>query len=128
MKKIILFIMLAAVILGMTACSLVNKEVEYLTEDGREYLVLPTTKTKVLVRDEIKPYLDKIDFGLLKAADEKIKGELPENARPGYSLNEHEGSLRLSVEAIVDIDPPKYGAGGVVEDHEHLFFSEKITK
>ena len=43
-----------------------------LNENGTHYLILPISKEKIWIWDEqIIPYLDDIDFTLLKAAEEK---------------------------------------------------------
>lgn len=115
-----------------------NPVAQYLTEEnGDSYLVLPISKLKVRVWGEYKAYLDRVDVDLLKTAEEKISDQAVQYAEePSYYLLIEEGDLRLSAEVIVDIDPPlikEVGDGDCVDqgcgiDHEHVFFSEPITK
>ena len=70
-------------------------------------------------------------------AEDKISSSIanyPENS--GYYLGtDYEGYLCLCVEVIRDIDPPNVVVDGDYTissgcniDHEHLFFSERISK
>ena len=121
-----------------TPASEKNPIAQYLTEeDGDLYLVLPISKRKVCVSDEYKAYLDQVDVDLLKTAEEKISNQAAQYVdEPSFYLLIEEGLLRLSAEVIVDIDPPlikDVGDGDCVDqgcgiDHEHVFFSEWITK
>lgn len=117
MKKIVAAVLLVVLVFCMVACSPV-KELECLTENGRQCLVLPTSKSKVWVKAGQESYLDRIDYDLLEMADEKIADQVPEGSQASFVFKEYEESIYLTGEAIVDIS---------ATDHKHLFFSEKIT-
>lgn len=111
-----------------------------LIEEGEHFLVLPISKSKVSVRDEYTRYLEDIDLDLLKSAEEIISDQISlysENS--GFYLQMDEGCLYLAVEVIKQIDPPTidpstveveggYEVSGCNIDHEHIFFSERISK
>ncbi len=108
-------------------------------EDGDQYLVLPVSGKRVLIWDQQKSYVKDIDGYLLKAAEEKISEEVARYSdTPGFDLQIYEGHLCLYVEVIVKLDPPApdipvdgtadYVLDGCGIDHEHRFFSERITK
>ena len=108
-------------------------------EDGDQYLVLPVSGQRVLIWDNQKPYVKDIDGNLLKAAEEKITEEVSGYSdNGGFDLQVYEGYLCLYVEVIVKLDPPSpdipvdgtadYVLDGCGIDHEHRFFSERITK
>lgn len=108
-----------------------NSISEYLTEeDGKQYLMLPISKDKVMLWDGQAQYLDDIDLDLLKAAEEKISKQISQYSNnSGFYLQVDEGYLCLYAEVIVKIDPPASagGVGGCGIDHEHMFFGERIT-
>ena len=104
---------------------------EYLlNENGTHYLILPISKEKIWIWDEqIIPYLDDIDFTLLKAAEEKISRDVSQHSdQASFYLQLDDGHLWLSAEVIVDIAAPANGDEGCGIDHEHLFFGEQITQ
>lgn len=103
---------------------------ECLTEEnGKQFLVLPRSKTKLLVHDSTKRYLDSIDLDLLKTAEEKMLGQLSQyTEEPFWDLEYYDGALCLYAEVIVDLKPSTADQGGCGIDHEHKIFREKITK
>ena len=112
---------------------------EYLIEeDGKQYLILPISQSKILVRDEYKPHLDDIDIELLKTAEQTICDKMSAYTEtPGFSLQfDNSGYLYLHTEWIIEIDPPNVVTddngviveGGCNIDHKHIFFDERITK
>ena len=108
-------------------------------EDGKQYLVLPVSKDKIPVEERYRSYLGNIDFALLKAAEEKIVNEMSayKAEAPEFFLSvDHLGYLCLYTECVVAIDPPNLETGpngeiideGCGIDHQHIAFSERITK
>lgn len=131
MKKIA--VLLLALCLLLTACSAAR----ITKEDGKSYLVLPVSKEKVEIDDDYASYVKDIDGYLLKTAEEKIGEKIslyPENS--DFYLETYDGYLCLCVEVIVQLDPPapsidgsdEYVMRGCGIDHDHKFFSERITK
>lgn len=127
-------------IAALTVTVVEGTEVEIETdEDGDQYLVLPVSGQRVLIWDNQKPYVKDIDGNLLKAAEEKITEEVSGYSdNGGFDLQVYKGYLCLYVEVIVKLDPPApdipvdgtadYVLNGCGIDHEHRFFSERITK
>ena len=117
-----------------------NKDIsEYLIEeDGEQYLILPISQSKIVVRDEYKQHLDNIDIELLKTAEETICNKMSAYTKSsGFSLQfDDSGYLCLHTECIVDIEPPnviteddgEIISGGCNIDHKHIFLYERITK
>ena len=112
---------------------------EYLVEDnGKHYLILPISGTRLHIWDDYVSYLENIDIGLLTAAEEVINNKTSAYAEsPGLFVEEYgSGELYLCAEWIVDIDPPNIETtenGEVIEngcgiDHDHIFYKERITK
>ncbi len=103
-----------------------------LEEDGKRYLVLPVSGDKVRLSNHELAYIDDIDPALLKAAEEKITGQISQYGdNSGLYLGVVDGHLCLCSEVIVKINPPRpseYGNSGCGIDHDHKFFSERITK
>ena len=108
-----------------------------MEEEGEQYLLLPISKTKVLVYDGHRQYIEKIDMDLLKTAEEALSAQIPQDeSEPFFYLQMEEGDMYLCVEIIVDIDPPETVTmedGTVISsgcgiDHEHVFYSERISK
>ena len=110
---------------------------EYLVqEEGNQYLVLPISREKVRILEEHTQYLNKIDLGLLKTAEEKLAVPLAENPNnSGFYLQVKDGTLYLCVEVIVDIIPAQTVTmedGYVLDsgcgiDHDHVFYMERIV-
>ena len=106
----------------------------YIIErDGEQYLVLPISGEEVYIYGDYKSYVMRTDLQMLRAAEEKISGELSKySGEPAWYLEKGDGQLFLTVEMIVDLEPPtsddgEYEMGGCGIDHDHLFFREPIT-
>ena len=103
-----------------------------LDENGERYLVLPVSGDKVRLSNHELAYIDDIDPALLKAAEEKITGQISQYGNnSGLYVGVTDGYLSLCAEVIVKISPPRpseYGDSGCGIDHDHKFFSERITK
>lgn len=108
-----------------------------IRENDEYSLVLPISKSVLKVRKEYVPYLDDVDFELLKASEEKLSEKISQysNNSGCYLSKDQEGYLCLCVEAIVSIpssefirDDDEWIQSGCGIDHEHLFFVERITK
>lgn len=102
-------------------------------KNGKLYLVLPISKFEVSIRDEYKQYLDKIDPDLLEKAESKISAQVQQyEKKSAFYLSQKNGDVYLSTEVIVQLDPPVTQPVGddryISKDHEHKFFSEKISK
>ena len=123
-------VVLASVLVFLFVQSLTGSISEYLiAEDGYQYLILPISKSKIIVFDEYIRYLNYIDLDLLETSEKKITEEVSQYPnKPSFLLNINEGYLCLCVEAIVNIDPPQNGEVGCGIDHEHKFFVERISK
>ena len=88
MKKILVVAIVLCVAFAFVACDSRNASVkgngtpenlqvnnmsEYFTEEeGKQYLILPISKSKVRIRNEHKSHLENIDIELLKTAEETI--------------------------------------------------------
>ena len=102
-----------------------------IEEDGKQYLILPVSNTKINV-DKYRSHLTKIDLEMLRAADKKLSEEIKHHSENSgiYMAVDYGGELWLAFEAIVKIDPPnisEYGFSGCGIDHDHMFYKEKIT-
>lgn len=109
---------------------------DYITEkDGKHYLILPVSNTQVAVKDDYVHYLEYADIYLLKKADEKISGIISQYTdNSGFFLGvDSQGYLILCAETVERIyySPDVYAnetvPSGCGIDHEHRFFSERIT-
>lgn len=104
-------------------------------EDGTYYLTLPQSKDKIKIRDEQKMFVPYISNSLVEDAEKKIAGEISKyDNNSGYYLQVTEDYLCLAVEVIKQLDPSasqdtgdEVVGGGCGIDHEHLFFSARIT-
>lgn len=111
---------------------------QYVTKDEDKFIIrLPILGKEIKVRDEYVRYLPLIDDALLEVADKTINEKTSQyKEEPAYYLQvDSLGYLCLATEQIVDIDPPKtqFGDGEVIGggcgiDHDHVFFSERISK
>ncbi len=138
MKRLVV-ILFAVVLILLSGCgkqsAISGKTVEdctYYVED-RCYLTLPYSETPLRIWDADVADLEKVDLGLLWDAEKKILKEIPESEKePSFSISkDEEGFLCLRAEVIVELEPPtKDGLtlGGCGNDHDHLFFTERITK
>ena len=116
-----------------------NDIFEYVIEEnGNKYLVLPISQIKIGIWHGHENYLSNIDVEMLKTAEKIISDKMSAyTTSPAFALEKDSSdSFYLCAEWIVDIDPPNVVTdenGEVYEngcgiDHEHIFFSELITK
>lgn len=95
-------------------------------EDGTYYLILPQSKDKIKIRDEQRLFVPYISDSLVESAEKKIANDISKyNNNSGFYLQVTEEYLCLTVEVIKQLDEPDENVGCI--DHEHLFFSERIT-
>lgn len=118
---------------ALSTSSVTESISDYLIEEeGKQYLILPISKTKIRIRDKQTEYVDDIDVDLLRTAEEKISGEISQfTNRAGFYLQSNKGYLCLCAEVIVELDTPvesELSVEGCGIDHEHKFFGERITK
>ena len=95
-------------------------------EDGTYYLILPQSKDKIKIRDEQRMFVPYISDSLVETAEKKIADDISKyDNNSGFYLQVTEEYLCLTVEVIKQLDEPDESVGCI--DHEHLFFSERIT-
>jgi len=134
MKKIIILI---TSILCLSVLSSCDNQSLVKCENGTYTITLPDSQTVIEVDKQYEGYLSSVTDELIEQAEDKISAAItnyPENS--GYYLStDSEGYLCLYVEVIRDIDPPNVVvegdytiSSGCNIDHEHLFFSERISK
>ena len=108
-------------------------ECKYLTEkDGVYTLTLPQSGEEIELRNERADFVPYITSDLVEAAERKITEDVSDYSRHSdFYLQITDGYLCLVSEVIKNIDPPVtsdgYEIGGCGYDHEHLFFSERIS-
>lgn len=108
-------------------------ECKYLTEkDGVYTLTLPQSGEVIELRNEQADFVPYITYNLVEAAERKITEDVSDYSRHSdFYLQITDGYLCLVSEVIKNIDPPVtsdgYEIGGCGYDHEHLFFSERIS-
>lgn len=138
MKKTVV-ILFAVVLILLSGCgkqiAISGKTVEdYTSYKGEEcYLTLPYSKQSLHVWNTDLLELEEVDLELLWEAEKKILKEIPESEKGPvfYIGKDKDGNLCLKAEVIVALEPPieiGENANGYVRDHDHLFFSERITK
>ncbi|MBR2043083.1 MAG: hypothetical protein IJ946_01950 [Clostridia bacterium] len=136
MKKIVAVFCVFLIVLSLSCCGRedISAYIETESDSGKRYIVCPVSGTRVSVYREFEIYLEDISPSLLKAADEKLSSDLAEaggepyysGVEPYYYLRfDDEGYLCLCVETIVKKESQLSTSIG---DHEHLFFTERITK
>lgn len=140
MEKLRIFVLAVLFLLSLAGCG--NRQAKGISayiarEDGEQYLILPVSGDKVQLREDHSVYLDEIDPEILKAAEKAILTNISEDTdKSGFYLQEDGGNLFLCLEVIEPIDPPETMARedgtrvttGCGIDHEHVFFSEQITR
>ena len=134
MKKIIIFLTAMLCLLTLAGC---NSHRLVKCENGTYTITLPDSQTVIEVDKQYEGYLSSVTDKLIEQAEDKINAEIsnyPENS-VYYLGTDSEGYLCLFAEVIRDIDPPNIVVDGDYTisdgcgiDHEHLFFSERISK
>ena len=103
---------------------------EYLVEeDGKLYLVLPISQTKVYA-ERCKEHLYKVKLEDLASADEALSREITKYTNSAIDLSYDGHYLLIYFEAIVPIDPPNTQDGlnsGCGIDHDHVYQSFPIA-
>lgn len=101
--------------------------------EGAYVLTLPKSGEKITLKNEHKLFVPYITDSLVEAAENKITDDIAQyNNNSGFYLQVNEDYLCLAEEVIHYMDPPtesdgEYIVSGCGIDHEHLFFSERIT-
>ena len=136
MKRTTVWMLAIVCVLVWTGCGSTRDPV-ITEENGKMYLTLPLSNEKVRIPEGCSAYAAHIDAELLREAEERLQGEIAEysNNSGFYIGKDEEGNLLLCVEVIVQITPDQasvprdeYVDGGCGVDHEHIFFSERITE
>ena len=104
-------------------------------EDGAYILTLPNSGETIKLRNEQILYVPYITDELVETAENKINEAVSAYSNSSdFYLQINDGYLCLVVEVIKQLDPPasqetegEVVGGGCGIDHEHLFFSERIT-
>lgn len=98
----------------------------YVKLKGNKYsIILTVCKNDIVVDDEYAEYMQAVNDELLHMADKNLWPKIP-SPNEGYTCYlgiDKEGHLCIYAEAIVHVDDDTNKI-----DHDHLFFSERITK
>lgn len=95
-------------------------------EQGAYVLTLPKSGETIKLRDDQNVFVPYITDALVAAAENKIADDIAEYSNSsGFYLQVDENDLYLYQEVIEYLDEPKENVGCF--DHEHLFFSQRIT-
>ncbi len=101
---------------------------KYITkENGKYILTLPESKKTLKLDDSEDDFVNYISDSLVEAAEKKITEDTAKYSdSPHFYLSVNDdGELYLAAEVIYYLDEPNENVGCF--DHEHLFFSERIT-
>lgn len=101
---------------------------KYITEENGKYtLTLPKSQATIKLRDNEDNFVDYISDALVEAAEQKILQDAAKYSdSPCFYLKTgDDGELYLAAEVIYYLDEPDENVG--CYDHEHLFFSERIS-
>jgi len=143
MKKLVALSLILVCVLILFGCTKADTATsrslsDYLVEEeGKQYLILPMSQTRIPVGEDLKQFAANIEVDLLIAAEEKISDRIRGNEdSSGFYLKMDGGDLCLCAEIIEKIDPPQKVItedGDVMDagcniDHKHVFLSERITK
>lgn len=139
-KRPAFWIMIVAIVscVVLAVCFLTNPEKidDYAidlneTDLGSHLITLPISKHTASISNAVEDisYIDDIDIELLKTADRKINGKiLPYSDKPHFYLGiDKEGYLCLKMETIREIKSDNQFEFGCGIDHEHIFYSERIS-
>ena len=101
---------------------------KYITAENGEYtLTLPTSKKMLKLSAWEANYVTYISDALVESAEEKITEDAAKYSDSPYFYLEvkYDGELYLAAEVIYFLDEPDENVG--CYDHEHLYFSERIS-
>lgn len=106
---------------------------DYETEDGRTYLIMPISNEKIRVYNQEIAYLQEIDGYVLSGAEDTIiqaASKYKKDPYLGFWFQIEDEQLFLCGELIVNITPPEgmEGLSGCDVDHKHVMFKEKLTQ
>lgn len=135
-RKSVVFLTAVLIFLAGCVASVIPSESEYvqtgiskyITEENGEYtLTLPESQATIKLRDNEDNFVDYISDALVEAAEQKIlQDTVKYSDSPCFYLKTgDDGELYLAAEIIYYLDEPDENAG--CYDHEHLFFSERIS-
>ena len=118
-----------------TTVTVVSASCVSKNEDGAYILTLPDSGETIKLRDEQMLYVPYITDELVEKAENKINEAVSAYSNNSdFYLQINDGYLCLVVEVIKQLDPPasqetegEVVGGGCGIDHEHLFFSERIS-
>ena len=112
------------------------KQAQCLSEENGVYkLTLPKSKEVIELYEEQERFVPYITDELVETAENKINEAVSAYSNSSdFYLQINDGYLCLYVEVIKQLDPPasqetegEVVGGGCGIDHEHLFFSERIS-
>lgn len=110
----------------ITATQVTKQNCLAKNEDGEYEIRLPVSGQTVRIRDEQVRFVPYIDDELVRTAEQSITEQVSRYSdNSGFYLQVTEDYLCLIVEVIHQLDEPDENVGCI--DHEHLFFSERIT-
>ncbi len=110
----------------ITATQVTKQNCLVKNDDGEYEIILPESGQTARVRDRQERFIPYIDDELVRQAEEKITEQISHYSdSSGFYLQITEGYLCLTAEVIRYLDEPDENVGCF--DHEHLFFSERIT-
>ena len=101
---------------------------KYITEENGEYtLTLPISQKKIKLNSSEDNFVNYISDTLVEAAEKKIMEDTAKYSdSPHFYLSVNDdGELYLAAEVIYYLDELDENVG--CYDHEHLFFSERIS-
>ncbi len=101
---------------------------KYINKESGEYtLTLPISQKTIKLNSSEDNFIPYISDALIEAAEKKITEDTAKyNDTPHFYLSVNDdGELYLAAEVIYYLDEPDENVG--CYDHEHLFFSERIS-
>ena len=124
MKKLISVVLLLSVCLCLGGCVLLGgQDLPSCVsgESGSYVLTLPETEKTIKVGADEEIYLKSVTDKLVADAEKALLEKCGDNY--SFYLEIKDGYLCLCAETIVEKEP----VGENLEDHDHLFYSEKIS-
>lgn len=103
-------------------------------ENGVYTITLPVTREVIEVNSQHERYMPTVTEERIRAAEERILEEVTNSQHSDFYLTVESDRLCLTVEIIVDIDPPQTVEGqehvtsGCGIDHDHVFFKRPISE
>ena len=137
-QRIVVFLTLIGLLISLAGC--IASDVpfksehgqtgisKYITEENGEYtLTLPESQKTLKLDDSEDNFVNYMSDTLVEAAEKKIMEDTAKYSdSPHFYLSVNDdGELYLAAEVIYYLDEPDENVG--CYDHEHLFFSERIS-